>query len=63
MIRCDYCGKQYPRQPHDTRCPAFPRLSHLEDEIVRTIQAHAAISLPVRRLIARQLIADGWRPR
>lgn len=63
MNRCDYCGKHYPRQPHDTRCPEFATLNRLENDIVAVIRAQAFIPLTARHAIARQLIADGWRPR
>ncbi|QDH92861.1 hypothetical protein KNU62_gp76 [Gordonia phage Bakery] len=59
---CFVCGRTYPTDGHTVRCPRYLEVTPLENQIVQTIHAHAFVPLHDRYRIARQLIADGWRP-
>ncbi|QDB74655.1 hypothetical protein KNU54_gp73 [Gordonia phage VanDeWege] len=61
-MSCTDCGANYPADFHRTNCARAAEFAALENQIAQTIHAHAFVPLDTRYRIARQLIADGWRP-
>ncbi|QMU22033.1 hypothetical protein [Gordonia rubripertincta] len=59
---CVDCGTTYPVEPHTFPCPHYVEITNLENRITETIHTRAFVPLIARYRIARQLIADGWRP-
>lgn len=62
MTVCVDCGARYPDEPHKFPCHRYTEITNLENQIAETIHARAFVPLMARYAIARQLIADGWRP-